>query len=151
MPIIWDIAAGRAEEPTKEDGSSPLTTLTTIGDIGVFVAAACELEDGVWQHDMGMVGETIAVSEVTRLIEEVGGKKLKVERVTYEQLQQRTEAIKGCGMGKDEVLTKLLGQLVMLMAEEKEGLMIMKPVINSLCPQVQPTSVREYLLRCYQA
>lgn len=149
-PVIWDVAAGRAEEPIKDDGSSPRITLTLIDDIGKFIAAACELPEGAWQHDMGMVGETIAISEVTRLIEEASGKTQHVEEIDSQKLAQRVEAIQGCGSTVVEVLTKLESQLALLMIEEKEGLMIMNPVVNTLCPQVQTTGVKEYLSRCWK-
>jgi hypothetical protein len=149
-PVIWDIAAGCAEEPVKDDGTSPRITLTLIDDIGKFIAAACELPNGAWQHDMGMVGETIAISEVTRLIEEATCNTQHVEKVDRQKLNQRVEAIKGCGSSKVEVLTKLESQLALLMIDEKEGLMIMNPVLNTLCPSVKPIDVKEYLLRCWK-
>jgi NmrA-like family len=79
-PIIWNVKDMTAEVPVKENGSTPRMTLTKIGDIGRFVAAACELEDGKWEEDMGMVGETIAISDVVRLIEEVRGRKMDVKK-----------------------------------------------------------------------
>lgn len=149
-PVIWNVAGGHAEEPVKDDGSSPRITLTLIDDVGRFVAAACELPDGAWEHDMGMVGETIAISEVTRLVEEATGKSQLADKVNRHQLEQRVQSITGCGPTLTEELTKLQSQLELLMIEEKEGLMIMNPVVNTLCPQVHTTGVREYLLRCWR-
>ena len=149
-PVIWDIAAGKVEEPVKDDGSSPRITLTLIDDIGKFVAAACELPEGAWEHDMGMVGENIAISDVTRLLEKVTGEKLDVDKINREQLDARVDSIDGCGSSLFEVLTKLGSQLALLMLEEKEGMMVMAPMVNRLCPQVKPMGVEQYLQWCWR-
>jgi len=38
--------------------------MTELGDIGRFVAAALDLEEGKWEADMGMVGSTVDLEEV---------------------------------------------------------------------------------------
>lgn len=148
--FVWDLAAGTAEEPTKADGSSPLITLTDIWDVGKFVAAACELEMGKWEAEMEMVGDTIEVAKVTALIEKYSGRKLKVTKVTREELARRSKSINGFGSGRDEVITKMYAQMAMLFIDEEFGGARMQPTINRLCPWVRAKSVEEYLARCWR-
>lgn len=61
-PIMWDILKGKAELPMRDDRSFPNITMTTIEDVGRFVAAACELLEGMWKPVMSMAGETISES-----------------------------------------------------------------------------------------
>lgn len=149
VPVIWDIAAGVAEVPVKADGSTPKITLTDIRDIGRFVAAACELPDGEWAGSMEMVGETISLDEVTELIEEVSGRKLERRPDDREALQQRVDGIEGIGRTREEMVTKMISQINLCTLEEQEGMCIMRPVVNRLCPGVRPSSVRQFLVKCW--
>ena len=149
VPVIWDIAAGVAEVPVKADGSTPKITLTDIRDIGRFVAAACELPDGEWAGSMEMVGETISLDEVTELIEEVSGRKLERRPDDREALQQRVDGIEGIGRTREEMVTKMISQINLCTLEEQEGMCILRPVVNRLCPGVRPSSVRQFLVKCW--
>lgn len=142
-PIIWDLAAGKAEVPVGDDGKTfPEVTMTEIGDIGRFVAAACELEDGMWEEEMGMVGETIKVDEVTRMVEEVAGIPLKIDSVDRKELERRAESVQGIGTTTEEILIKMVSQITLCVIG---GTAPVKPTVNRLCPQVRPQSVRQYL------
>ena len=149
VPAIWDVAGGVAEVPVKDDGTTPEITLTDIRDIGRFVAAACTLPDGKWESSMEMVGETINLDEVTRLIEEVTGKKLKHQPIDRDSLQRRADSIEGLGSNRDEMVTKMLSQINMATLEEQVGICILHPTVNELCPEVKPMSVRDYLVKCW--
>jgi hypothetical protein len=61
----------------NDDGTSPRITLTEVGNIGRFVAAACELPGRSWKENMSMVGETLTVAQVTQAIEGVTGHNLR--------------------------------------------------------------------------
>ena len=61
-PVIWDVKNRKAELPVKDDGTFPKHTLTEIGDIGRFVAAACELPLGKWDSTMSMVRRSCGLS-----------------------------------------------------------------------------------------
>lgn len=149
-PLLWDVANGTVEEPTKADGSSPLITLTDIRDVGKFVAGACELEVGEWEEEMEMVGETLSIAQVTGLIEKYSGRKLRVSKVYREELVRRAESINGFGHSRDDVLTKMYAQMEALMLDEKHGGSVMQPIVNRLCPWVKAKSVEEYLVACWR-
>jgi hypothetical protein len=149
IPVIWDIAGGVAEVPVKSDGTTPAITLTNIRDIGIFVAAACTLPEGEWKSSMEMVGETINIDEVTHLIEEVAGKTLERRPINHKALQQRADSIQGFGSNREEMFTKMISQINMMAIEEKVGMCVLNPVVNRLCPDVKPTSVRQFLAKCW--
>lgn len=148
VPSIWDIVAGTAEEPTKDDGTSPSITLTDIWDIGKFVAGACELDAGNWKAEMEMVGETIEIAKVTALVEKYLGRNLRVTKIKREELTERAERIDGI-RDREELVQKMLAQIALLYIDEEVGGAIMEPIINRMCPWVQATSVETYLSRCW--
>ena len=145
VPIIWNLAAGTAEHPVKGDGSAPRITLTRLRDVGRFVAAACKLPDGAWPQVFGMVGETVRIADVTTIIEELSQRRMARWTIDRAGLQKRVDGIEGLGSTRDEIVTKMLSQMSLLMLEEQEGLSIMPSVANELCPDVKPQGVREFL------
>jgi hypothetical protein len=150
VPVIWDIAAGIAEVPVKSDGTTPKITMTEIGDIGRFVAAACMLPDGKWQTSMEMVGETVDVDEVTEMIEAVTGKTMERRPVDTVVLQQRADTMEGIGDSREEIVTKMISQINIAAIEDQVGMCVLHPTVNELCPQVRPISVKEYLSKCWK-
>lgn len=150
MSIIWDIPRTTVEMPVKDDGSAPRITMTDLRDIGRFVAAACELPNGQWQRSMEMAGETIDADEVTKIISEVSGKNFKRNTVDRETLQSRADNIEGIGSNREEIVVKMVSQIELMMLEDTEGMTIMRPVVNKLCPNVRPTSVREFVTKCWR-
>ena len=150
-PIVWDVEKMRAELPFKADGSAPRITMTEIGNIGRFVAAACELEDGRWEEDMSMVGETIGLDEVVRLIEDIRGGGMRVTTVDKEELERRAASIQGMGTTREEIVTKMTSQFELAMIEERSGLSVLEPIVNKLCPKVKPVTTKEYLEKCWSA
>lgn len=149
-PLVWDVANGKVEEPTKADGSSPLISLTDIWDVGKLVAGACELEAGEWEEEMEMVGETISIAEVTGLIEKYSGRKLNVTKVRRDELMRRAETIDGFARNRDEVVTKMYAQMGMLILDQEHGGAVMEPTVNRLCPWVKAKSVEHYLAACWR-
>lgn len=150
MAVIWDVVGRKAEEPVKEDGSSPRITLTDIWDVGKFVAGACELEQGRWEEEMSMVGETIEIEKATGLLEKYSGRKLEVTRLKRAEYQARADAVQGVGGSREEMLAKMSAQFALLDLDEEVGGAIMKPTVNELCPWVKAKSVEEYLARCWR-
>jgi hypothetical protein len=149
-PVIWDITNGVAEVPVKANGTTPKLTITDICDLGRFVAAACTLPDGRWESSMEMVGETINIDEVTKLIEDVTGKEMKRQPVDKAELQRRADSIEGIGSSREEIVTKMISQINMAAIEDLVGMCVLSPTVNRLCPHVKPTSVREFLTKCWK-
>lgn len=149
-PVIWDIAAGTAEEPVKDDGGSPLITLTNIWDVGRFVAAACEMPLGSWEPCMGMIGETLAVEDVTELIGRVSGRPLRTSIVHRRELEARQRKEQGRDDHRDEIVARMVVQFEMLEIEDRAGAGLIDPVLNRIFPHIRPTRVEEYLQECWR-
>ena len=126
----------RALIPLKSDGTIPRITMTEIGDIGRFVAAACSLPK--WERSFGMVGETLRMDEVVRLIEEIREKKMAVEFRTQEQVRK--------DKGRETDPNRLFWiELEEMYTRDREDEAVIRPVLNELCPDVKPMSVEDYL------
>jgi hypothetical protein len=128
----------KADIPTGEGGKIPRLTLTEMGDVGKFVAAACDLPQGQWREDFEMAGETLRMDQVVELIEKVRGKKMAV---TYRSVEQIREELKNT----DDFLKVFWLELDLVYVADLEGECIMRPVLNELCPQVKPMRLEEYL------
>ena len=96
-----------------------------------------------------MVGEIISSDEVTQQIEGVVGKKLQRQSGDRATLQRRADSIEGMGASREEMVTKMISQINAATLEEQLGMCILNPRVNTLCPQVKPRSVREYLVQCW--
>ena len=148
-PMIWDVGKRKAELPVKDDGTFPAVTLTEIGDIGRFVAAACELPLGKWEKTMSMVGDTINVDEVVGLLVKYVGASFEVSKVGRQELQSRADSVQGIGSSREELLKKMTAQIEMVILEEEVQACVLDPVINRLCPSVKPYNVDSYLEQLY--
>ena len=148
-PVIWDVGRRRAELPVKDDGTFPAVTLTEIGDIGRFVAAACELPLGRWEKTMSMVGDTVRVDEVLGLLERHVGTAFEVSQVGKEELRRRAESVQGIGSNRNEIFKKMIAQIELVMLKESKQACMLEPIVNHLCPEVKPYSVDSYLKKLY--
>ena len=143
--VVWSLHHEKVHELVTDDGRSPRLTFTEIGDVGRFVAAACDLHDGQWKHDMSMVGDTVVLSDLTDLIEKTTGIKLQRERIDRREAQRRIDGVEGVGKTEEEILAKLWAQFELEFIENTVGAAILEPVVNKMCPQVKPLSMKEYL------
>jgi hypothetical protein len=138
-PVIWDMKNMRARIPLSPKGNIPRLSLTELGDVGRFTAAACLLPAGAWKEEMNFVGETIQMDEVVKIIEKVRGKKMEVSYRPYKQIveEEAKETV--------EWPDKFWLQAEIVHARDEAGQGVVEPVDNGLVPQVQPISVEEYL------
>lgn len=143
--VIWDVPAGRVEMPVKADGSAPRLMMTSLRDLGMVVAAACDLEEGRWRESMEIVGETVGIHDVTRVIEEVTGRRMEVSTVGTEELQRRVDAVEGFGGTREEIFRTMISEINLLVLEEMEGMCVLRPVANELCPHIRPMGLREII------
>lgn len=58
--------------------------------------------------------------------------------------------MEGIGKTGEEIIGKLWAQIEMVSIEDAEGAGRLSPVLNELCPQVKPVSVREYLAKVFK-
>jgi len=94
---------------------------------------------------MGIVGETMRVDKVLDMVTEKLGMHFEISTVKADELQKRVNAIEGVGTNRAEMFGKMVSQMKTLLAEDEVGMLKMEPIVNALCPHVQPTSVRDYL------
>lgn len=127
------------QNPLSPEGNVPRLSLTEIGDVGRFTAAACLLPEGAWKEEFNFVGETISMDEVTKIIEKVRGTRMNV---TYRPFRQIVEE-----EAKETVdwASKFWLQAELVHALDKAGEGVLEPVHNELVPQVRPISVEEYV------
>ncbi|ERF75642.1 hypothetical protein EPUS_04622 [Endocarpon pusillum Z07020] len=145
-----DIAKGKMTVPLAEDGRPAKMSMTELGDIGRFVAAALDLAEGEWEADMGMVGSTVDLEEVARKAEQVTGRTFEIKSITKEELKQREDDLDqrlAEAFSVDALLAKMVVQLMQCACEEQVGNQMIDPVLNRLCPNVKPLGFEEYLQR----
>lgn len=137
--FVWDVKNMKAEIPLTKEGNVPQMSTMEMGDVGSFVAAACLLPPGAWKEDFGMVGETIRLDEVVKIIEKVRGQNMEVTYRPYEQVIEEE--------AKEETVypNKMWAQLEVMLTRNRVGDGIVEPVLNELCPQVKPMSVEDYV------
>lgn len=156
-PIIWDVKNMTAELPTvyhenqeahdEVVGLGATLTLTEIGDVGRFVAAACELPTWPADGDLGMVGETISVGEVTRAIERVRRRPMTVvTQAGRSEYAERAARIDGIGRDREEIRAKMVAQILVVACE---GRGVVNGRLNELCSGVKPVGMEEYLRRVW--
>lgn len=137
--FIWDVLNMKAALPISSDGEIPQITMTEIGDVGRFVAAACLLPKGSWKADMGIVGETLRLDEVVAIIEKIRGSKMEVTHRPFSQIEQ--EEAKATIFYPNQFWL----QVELATARNKSDALIMSPDLNALCPSVKPLSVEQYM------
>lgn len=140
-PVIWEMKNMKARIPLTPEGNIPRLSLTEIGDVGRFTAAACLLPKGAWKKEFNFTGETIRMDDVVKVIEKVRGRKMEVTYRPYEQIVREE---------KEEKLDfpdRFWLQAELVHALDKAGEGVIEPVYNHLVPQVRPISVEEYLTK----
>ena len=140
-PVVWDMKNMKARIPLTPEGKIPRLSLTEIGDVGRFTAAACLLPKGEWKKEFNFVGETIRMDEVVKLIEKVRGQKMEIIYRPYKQIveEEAKETI--------EWPNKFWLQAEIVHAQDEVGKGVVEPIYNDLVPQVKPASVEEYLIK----
>jgi hypothetical protein len=132
------VGAMRAEIPLGEGGVVPRMSMTEIGDVGRFVAAACSLPR--WEERMGMVGETVRMDEIVRMVESLRGRRMEVVYRPMERI--REEKAREPDWGRVFWL-----ELEEMYARDAEDEGVIRPTLNRLCPDVRPMKLNEYLTR----
>lgn len=139
MFFLGDPSGPRIDVPVQ-NGQLPSLTMTDIRDIGKFMVAALEMEEPWGGRELGMSGDTLGFTELIGLCEKQLGKSVQVNQIEVSQLDKIIE-----GLGPDEIITRLECQYARTCA--LGGSVITRPTLNSLCPQVKPLSVKDYLKR----
>lgn len=140
---LGDPQGPRIDVPVQ-NGQFPSLTMTDIRDIGKFVVAALEMEDAWGGMELGMSGDTLGFTELVDLCEKQLGKKVEVNRIEVSQLDTLIE-----GLDLGDFLTRMGYQYARTCA--LGGSVVTKPALNSLCPQVRPLCVKDYLAQYWSS
>lgn len=131
---------GIAELPVKADGQWPRITLTSLRDVGRFVAAALDLPK--WEEDMDMVGDTLTMGELLRHAEEVTGKSFEVQKLDPATIERKMASLQ-----QDDYMGILWSEFNFAYTRDGDDEVVLRPVLNQLCPEVRPIGVRAYLAK----
>jgi hypothetical protein len=130
---------GTAEFPAKDDGQWSRITMTTLRDVGAFVAASLNLPK--WEENMNMVGDTIRLDELLSIAESVTGKKFQVKVVKREELERRLASLSL----PNDFVEWMWTDIKLAYCRDEDGEVVLDPVVNRLCPEVKPMKIREYV------
>ncbi|KAH7139051.1 hypothetical protein B0J11DRAFT_588692 [Dendryphion nanum] len=131
---------GIAELPQKDDGSWPRITMTSVKDVGRLVVASLDLPSGKWEENMTMAGETLTMGELLAHAEAVTGRKFKVSVVKQADLERKMGEI-----AQDDFMGQMWTEFKLAYIRDMDDEVVLKPVVNQLCPKVEPMGVREYM------
>ncbi|KAL4779908.1 hypothetical protein BJX76DRAFT_364845 [Aspergillus varians] len=131
------------EVPVTGEGQHPVLTMTDVRDVGRFVVAALGIEEPWGGRELGISGDTRNLREIVDDIQRVLDGRVSVREVAKRDLERRLEAMdEGDFYGRMDVqYTILCGK----------GLSVVDGVLNELCPEVKPTSIREFMERYWGA
>ncbi|KAF2012742.1 NmrA-like family protein [Aaosphaeria arxii CBS 175.79] len=138
--FLMGLKNGIAEFPKKDDGSWPRVTLTSLKDVGRFVVASLDLPSGRWEENMTMVGETLTMGELLAHAEAVTGRKFEVSAVTQADLEKKIARL-----SEDDFMARMWTEFKLAYIRDLDDEVVLKPVMNQLCPDLKPMGVREYM------
>lgn len=93
---------------------------------------------------MSIAGDTITMGELLGIAEEVTGKRFEVQKLTSGDLEKQLSELK-----PDQFMEALWLEFKLMYCRDVEGEGILTPIVNRLCPEVKPLSVKEYVERCW--
>jgi uncharacterized protein YbjT (DUF2867 family) len=129
---------GVAELPQTEDGRWPRISMTSLRDVGRFMAASLDLPK--WEEDMTMVGDTLTMGELLAHAEAVTGKKFQVDVIKPKDLEMKLG-----GTAQDDFMGLMWAEFKLAYTRDLEDEVVLQPVVNRLCPTVIPMSARQYM------
>jgi uncharacterized protein YbjT (DUF2867 family) len=132
-----------AELPQKDDGSWPRITMTSMRDVGRLFVASLDLPH--WEEEMSMVGDTVTMGELLEHAEAVTGRNFEVDFLTRAKIEARK-----AGLAPDDFMGQLFAEFKLAYVRDEDDGVVLRPVVNQLCPDVRTTSVREYIEECWR-
>jgi hypothetical protein len=125
------------EVPLTEQGAFSELTMTEIRDIGRFIVAALGMHEPWGGRELGMAGETRNLRDIIPIMQEILGEEVEVRTVTREELQRRLD-----GLNESDIFASIDVQYTMACGQ---GGSVITGVLNDLCPEVKPISIREFM------
>lgn len=137
---------GIAELPQKDDGSWPRITMTSMKDVGRFVVASLNLPSGKWEENMTMAGDTLTMGELLAHAEAITGRKFEASVVKQADLEKKMRETT-----QDNFMAQMWAEFKLAYIRDMEDEVVLKPVVNQLCPAVKPMGLREYMETFYRS
>ncbi|KAL4923182.1 uncharacterized protein BDV17DRAFT_285631 [Aspergillus undulatus] len=124
--------------PLTENGVYPTLTMTDIRDIGKFVVAALGLEE--WGgRGLGIAGDTVNLKDVVEVLQGRFGGRIVENKLSLVDLQKKHDKFP-----EQDILGRMDVQYTIACGR---GACVVDGVLNRLCPEVRPTTVREFVER----
>jgi len=136
--FLVGLKSGIAELPVRSDGNWPRVTFTAMSDVGKFIAASLDLAK--WEERMDMAGETLTMGELLRHAEEVTGKTFNVTTLKTADIERKMATLQ-----QDDFTGLLWADFNLAYCRDREDETVLKPTLNTLCPEIEPIGVRAYL------
>ncbi|KAL4866252.1 hypothetical protein BDV12DRAFT_210613 [Aspergillus spectabilis] len=131
------------EVPVSETGEWPDVTMTDIRNVGEFVVAALGIQGRWGGRELGIAGDTRNLREVVDIIRRTLGREVQGREVSAGQLRERKEKL-----GEWDILAKMEIDYTMICGK---GGSVVRGVLNQLCPEVKPTSIKEFVERSWRS
>ncbi|KAL4770670.1 NmrA-like family protein [Aspergillus nidulans var. acristatus] len=136
--FLVSLKNGIAELPKRDDGQWPRISLTSMRDVGKFVAYSLELPR--WEPSMTMVGETLTMGDLLAHAQAVVKRQLSVTVLQREDLERQLSDTPA-----EDFMSRLWVEFKLVYCRDKLDEGYLEPVVNKLCPAVKPASVKDYL------
>lgn len=137
------LKSGIAELPIRPDGQWPRITLTTMGDVGRFVAASLDLP--AWSGRMDMAGETVTMDQLLRHAEEVTGKTFRVTALQADGIRRKIATF-----SSGDFSGLLWSDLDLAYTRDRDDEAVLQPVLNRPFPDIRPIPIRKYLEKAWK-
>lgn len=144
-----DVANGTLAIPTMDSGEPAQITITSIEDIGKFVAAAIDLPKGEWHDFLGMAGTTVTFADVRKILSDNTIAPKIVDRVVTkndcEKIENEFDKELEKGFSVEALKGKMVAQMEKAACGGRVGESVIEGKLNELCPQVKATDLKQYL------
>jgi hypothetical protein len=151
-----------AASPATCEGSTPEpvpvpVSMTSIKDIGRFIAASLSLPPGLLTGQVGLAGCTTTFSSIREILLTKCGTEIPYATITAERCEEIARKFQNQfeeSMAKGEFnveafKSKMVAQMYALMCKGQEGGGIVMGTLNELCPEVEPIDVEELLVKAW--
>lgn len=138
-----------ADLPVQDDGTVPDVTMTTIADVGKYVAAACTLPFGSWEEESYIAGQTLNMEEVIKIVEKVRGAQVTIRKHTKSSLKAQIDAIPADSQEPEHFMGRFFLQLSLAFADGKIKSSVMPAEMNAKFPEIRPVQVQKYVAKSW--
>ncbi|KAH6616255.1 hypothetical protein C7974DRAFT_441826 [Boeremia exigua] len=103
-------------------------------------------EDAAIQGLASMVGDTVTMGELVAHAEAVTGQKMQVKAITKAEVEKQMSEL-----DEHNFMGMLWSEFRLAYIRDDEDEVILRPILNKLCPDVKPVSIRKFMETHWQA